>query len=190
MPVLHHQDCPLRLSLMPYFTFLPDPSNNYLKIRINCLRYPQCKTYEQINIDFNETMKQTRSIFVTINFGKKTDDEIKALIIRFRLNEILTQRPAIYNYEFYNSQCEPHFHIHTLQKLNAERVRKKRIINKIAKKANLAENYIDYKFSNNLERYITWSNYIKGIKQQKKQESVDMDAEKREDLKLKCFYIL
>ena len=174
--MIHHDDCPMKHNIKYIFS--------------NCLLYPQCKTIKQIDAEYKNIMNETRSIFITINFGKKTHKEILSLIHIFETSNILTNIPAAYCFEFYNENCDPHFHIHTLQKLGDERVRRKRIIQKCAKLFNLEENFVDYKFSNKLDRYITWLNYIEGIKDHKKQAAHQLDIIKREELKLKPFYIL
>ena len=98
--------------------------------------------------------------------------------------------PYIYTYEFFNSEQKPHFHIHILMNLGTSRIRKQRIIQKYSKLFKLASNFINYKFSNNLNRYNQLYEYICGKKTDKKQESIAMDIEKRESLGLQNYYII
>ncbi len=156
-------------------------------VKWNCLGAPHCDHSENIEAAFRLALKEKRGLFLTINFGDLDPKKIVNLLDG--KSQFPFEYPCIYTFEFYNSLCKPHFHIHILYNLGKERVRRKRTIKKWSDYFNISPNFIDYKFSNKTNRYNQLSQYIQGNKTERKQEALDLDDAKRVEYQILKYYV-
>lgn len=91
----------------------------------------------------------------------------------------------IFSIEFY-SKSGYNQHIHIL--VSGSKVNKTKCIRDFSRKYEVSANFIDVKYSKRQSDYDNRENYIKGIKDDSKMESVQKDREKRASLSLLDYY--
>jgi len=128
-----------------------------------------------------------RHLFLTISLDPKNFDSEQ--IPDWLPDLSIIQNHAIWCFEFYGKDLKFHPHIHLLIK-TTKKLDKKRIIQKLSSKFNVARNFIDYKTGNNKHLFNKRVNYIKGIKSSLKNAQINADQKFRDEKNIKDFYTL
>ena len=112
--------------------------------------------------------------FITISLPAEQQEENELIEL---LSQIKYMHDAEGIFEYHGADLKFHPHIHILAKMKM--MNKTNLVKAFHKKLKIAKNFIDVRFANDPDLYKTRSDYINGIKQDEKQESLDADAEFR-----------
>lgn len=128
--------------------------------------------------------------FITVSlpdtYEKDFSGEIQKCLERNSAS-ITKENNYIYSLEFYGKDVDklhPHFHL----LIKGGGLDKSKIIRAFSRHFKIEKNFIDVKRSEDEGLYIKRENYIKGIKQDKKQEAIEKDDIFREKHGIKKFY--
>lgn len=133
---------------------------------------------------------------ITISFPaleKETERE-KVFEVLEKLQELkqykyLEDKSIMFSLEFYGKELKDNnFHSHILIKGKIKD--RARIIRDFSTRFKVKPNFIDVKSSRNAELYSIRENYLKGEKQDKKQEQIENDIKKRQELNIQNYYLI
>lgn len=116
-------------------------------------------------------------------------DKVKSIINRNRGMKCFGERPIMFSLEFYGKDIEKaHPHLHLL--IEGDGMDKAKLIRSLARGFDVKPNFIDYKKGKTAKLLITRQNYIKGIKDESKEESVKADDIFRENNNIEKYYLM
>lgn len=114
--------------------------------------------------------------------------EILEKLQQLKQYKYLEDKSIMFSLEFYGKELKDNFHSHILIKgIIKDR---SRIIRDFSNKFKVKPNFIDVKTSKNAELYSIRENYLKGEKQDKKQEQIEKDIKKRQELNIQNYYLI
>lgn len=122
--------------------------------------------------------------FITIALPNDRDP-VEMVNLTKSLSRYAYMTNYMFSIEFYSKSGE-NMHIHIL--VWGTKVNKTKCIRDFSRKYDLSANFIDVKYSKRESDYSNRENYIKGIKEDSKMDSVQKDREKRASLCLLDYY--
>lgn len=132
---------------------------------------------------------------ITISFPelKKEDEREKSYEVLEKLQELkqykyLEDKTIMFSLEYYGKELKDNFHAHVLVKGKIKD--RARLIRDFSNRFKVKSNFIDVKSSRSVELYSIRENYIKGDKQDKKQEQIEKDIKKRQELNIQNYYLI